>query len=102
MCHGLKKKLDSFDLFEADLARVYGWTPHLIESLEFNTASKYHAAIKQLRAREMLDQIQVASHPHMSIQQQRKLIDSLNRDLYDDFDRPVLTTAELSRRMNGA
>ena len=68
--------------------------------MPFETASKYHMAIQSLRARMLLDQINVVSHPYKTKAQQKTFIDSLKKDLYAAQEKKVLTTRELFDKMS--
>lgn len=77
------------------MCRFYGWSAKEIEVLDFEDYWRYHKAIKHLRAREMLDLVEVVKQPWRKKQDQEKFINSLQKNVYQDQNVKQMTTSEI-------
>jgi len=86
----------------AKLAFFYGWTPQVIDELDYPTAFEYFNAIEVIEAQNAILGIRVSSYPHMKDDGRNKIMKELNRIAFPfGDDKPLMSTDDFFKVING-
>lgn len=92
-------------MIESTLARFYGWSPHVIQSLTVREVTDYYRASNILQAKENLLKLNVMDYPNMDNKGRKKLFNGIKKVATSNDIKKEATTKDLadffSRMTNG-
>ena len=83
------------------MASFYGWSPDVVENMEYITALEYYVAIDCIEAQKILMDMQVSIYPKLTKEGQKQLHRKIHRKAYPEGMQKQMSFEDFARKMNG-